>query len=63
MLIMSTVATPVIQFDVWLANANEPTPLVAFIHGGGFVSGDKSSLYDSLRIDTLLNRGVSVATI
>lgn len=51
------------KFDVWLANANEPTPLVAFIHGGGFVSGDKSSLYDSLRIDTLLNRGVSVATI
>ena len=51
------------KFDIWLANATEPTPLVAFIHGGGFVSGDKSSLYDSLRIDTFLNRGVSVATI
>lgn len=51
------------KFDIWLANADQPTPVVAFIHGGGFIGGDKSSLYDSLRIDTLLNRGVSVATI
>ncbi|MDE0816322.1 MAG: dockerin type I domain-containing protein [Pirellulaceae bacterium] len=51
------------KFDIWLADADQPTPLVAFIHGGGFISGDKSGLYDSLRIDTFLNRGVSVATI
>ncbi len=30
-------------FDLWtVPNATEPTPLVLFIHGGGFRSGDKS---------------------
>jgi len=51
------------KFDLWLVESDQPTPLVAFIHGGGFISGDKSSLYNSLQIDTFLNRGVSVATI
>ena len=27
--------------DLWLVKANEPTPLVLFIHGGGFRAGDK----------------------
>ncbi|MCX7887606.1 MAG: alpha/beta hydrolase, partial [Verrucomicrobiae bacterium] len=28
--------------DLWLAKSEQPTPLVVFIHGGGFVGGDKS---------------------
>jgi acetyl esterase len=28
--------------DLWLAESARPTPLVVFIHGGGFVGGDKS---------------------
>ena len=28
-------------FDIWLAESDEPTPLVIYIHGGGFRGGDK----------------------
>lgn len=50
-------------FDIWLAESDEPTPLVIFIHGGGFVGGDKSKYYGSEDWPRLLEAGVSVATI
>ena len=31
------------KFDMWLAKSENPTPLVIYIHGGGFVGGDKSN--------------------
>ena len=30
--------------DLWLARSDKPTPLVLFIHGGGFRQGDKRSV-------------------
>lgn len=30
--------------DLYLAESEEPTPLVLYIHGGGFRGGDKRSL-------------------
>lgn len=30
--------------DFWQAKSDKPTPLVVFIHGGGFVAGDKSAV-------------------
>ncbi|WP_340113618.1 alpha/beta hydrolase fold domain-containing protein [Maribellus mangrovi] len=50
-------------FDIWLADSKKPTPLVIFIHGGGFIGGDKSRYYDSEDWPRLLEAGVSVATI
>lgn len=35
------------QFDIWLPNANTPTGLVIYVHGGGFTSGDKDFVYSS----------------
>ncbi len=50
-------------FDIWLAESEEPTPLVIYIHGGGFVGGDKSKYYESKDWDRFLEAGISVATI
>lgn len=50
-------------FDIWLADSQNPTPLVIYIHGGGFVGGDKSRYYDSEDWIRFLEAGVSVATI
>lgn len=50
-------------FDIWLADSEKPTPLVIYIHGGGFVGGDKSRYYDSEDWLRFLKAGVSVATI
>lgn len=51
------------NFDIWLADSNRPTPLVIYIHGGGFVGGDKSRYYDSEDWVRFLDAGISVATI
>lgn len=50
-------------FDIWLAEADEPTPLVIYIHGGGFIGGDKSKYYDSNDWVRFLDAGISVAAI
>ncbi len=51
------------SFDIWLANSEEPTPLVIYIHGGGFLGGDKSKYYSSEDMIRFLRSGVSVAVI
>jgi len=50
-------------FDLWQVDSAEPTPLVVFIHGGGFRRGDKSLLYDSTVLVQLLDAGISVAGV
>ena len=50
-------------FDLWLAKSEKPTPLVVYIHGGGFVGGDKSKYYNSPDIVRFIEKGVSVAII
>ena len=49
--------------DIWLAESDKPTPLVIFIHGGGFTGGDKSKVYKSKDMPEFLKAGVSFATI
>lgn len=50
-------------FDIWLAKSQTPTPLVIYIHGGGFIGGDKSKYFQSEDLVRFLDAGVSVATI
>ena len=54
---------PLNTFDIWLAESKTPTPLVIYIHGGGFLNGDKSKYYSSEDLIRFLDAGVSVATI
>jgi acetyl esterase/lipase len=50
------------KLDLWLAKSDRPTPLMVFIHGGGFVGGDKSSA-SAVAIKQCLDAGVSFASI
>jgi len=50
--------------DVWtVKDAKAPTPLVVFIHGGGFRAGDKSDYEKPQYIQPLLNAGIACASI
>lgn len=51
------------NFDIWLAQSEIPAPVVVYIHGGGFVGGDKSKYFTSPDLVRFLDAGVSVATI
>lgn len=58
------------KFDVFLPNSEAPTPLVIFIHGGGFKSGDKSKPYTATsnvdypeELRMFLSNNIAFATI
>lgn len=48
--------------DFWAAPSDGPTPLVVFIHGGGWKIGDKREISDAT-IKACLEAGISVASI
>ncbi len=48
--------------DLYPADSEEPTPLLIYIHGGGFVGGDKRSVSPGL-IRAMHANGISVAAI
>lgn len=50
-------------FDLWQASPSQPTPVVVYIHGGGFVMGDKSTIRTMRLVRQCLDNGVSVAAI
>jgi hypothetical protein len=47
--------------DVWLARADEPTPVLVSIHGGGFRAGNKG--VDAGLLEEALASGISVVAI
>jgi hypothetical protein len=52
-------------FDIMLPKSGQPTALVVYIHGGGFLWGDKKEAYDCRKEDIayFLNHNVAFATI
>jgi hypothetical protein len=48
--------------DLWEAKSSRPTPLIIFIHGGGFIRNDKRAIGATL-LDAALKNGISVAAI
>jgi len=48
--------------DIWLADSKEPTPLVIYIHGGGFRGGSKNTIAANT-IQQLRRAGISVASV
>jgi acetyl esterase/lipase len=49
--------------DYWQADSKPPTPVLVFIHGGGFVNGDKSGVRRRGVVEKSLAAGVSFASI
>jgi pimeloyl-ACP methyl ester carboxylesterase len=52
--------------DFWKAESPQPTPVVVFIHGGGFKRGDKRLVLKKGRVRDIvqcLNHGISFASI
>lgn len=50
------------RFDIWIPESGKPTPLVIYIHGGGFRGGDKSRVNGPL-IGKLLAEGIGFASM
>jgi predicted esterase len=50
------------KLDLWLPKSKTQTPLVIWIHGGGFKAGDKSSVRRGKSIDTCLDQDIAVAS-
>lgn len=51
-------------FDIFLPESAAATPLIIFVHGGGFFAGDKSHAYSAPDdINDVLEAGVAYATI
>ena len=51
------------KLDFWQAKSDKPAPIVVFIHGGGFRSGDKSRWQSTPELKQLLDQGISCAAI
>lgn len=49
--------------DFWKAESDKPTPLLFFIHGGGWMGGDKTRIEKFYDIEKLLTNGISVVSI
>ena len=47
--------------DFWQAKSERPTPLLLYIHGGGWQGGDKGSIRNGVQV--YLDAGISVAAI
>jgi acetyl esterase/lipase len=46
-------------FDFWQAKSDKPTPLLFYIHGGGWMGGDKAGI----TVEPFLKAGISVVSI
>jgi acetyl esterase/lipase len=49
--------------DVWLAKSAKPTPVVFYIHGGGWGAQDKTDIHQHLDVRAFLDADISVASI
>jgi acetyl esterase/lipase len=49
--------------DFYQAKSDQPTPVVFFIHGGGWGANSKENVHKLLDVPRLLEHGISVAAI
>ncbi|WP_395745709.1 alpha/beta hydrolase fold domain-containing protein [Prosthecobacter sp.] len=49
--------------DVWLASQGKSSPVVFYIHGGGWAAQDKTDIHQHLDVRAFLDAGISVTSI
>lgn len=49
--------------DFWKVKTDQPAPVLIYIHGGGFIGGDKSKMRNNPAIQQALGAGISFAAI
>ncbi len=49
--------------DVWMPQSKQPTPLIVYIHGGGFIGGSKEQVRQTKNVQQALDHGVAFAAI
>ena len=52
-----------LALDLYPAPGDGPVPLVVFVHGGGWVEGDKSSIGTADALDFFADEGIAVASV
>ncbi|MFW2390025.1 MAG: alpha/beta hydrolase [Polyangiales bacterium] len=50
-------------FDIYIPESEEPTPLLLYIHGGGFTGGSRDTTGHEERVLSFLTEGVAYASI
>jgi len=50
-------------FDIYLPESDQPTPLLIYIHGGGFTGGSRDTSGSEERVLSYLAEGVAYASI
>lgn len=50
------------RLDLWKAARDYPTPVLIYMHGGGFIRGDKQNVHVQL-LQVCLDAGISVASV
>jgi len=51
------------KLDFWQAKSATPTPLLLYVHGGGFTQGDKAAVHRFVPVRRYVEQGISVASI
>jgi acetyl esterase/lipase len=49
--------------DVWLARTGKPSPVVFYIHGGGWAAHEKTDIHQHLDVPAFLKAGISVTSL
>lgn len=49
--------------DFWKAEADGPTPIMIYFHGGGFKKGNKRQISRDIRVDEYLKNGISCISV
>jgi acetyl esterase/lipase len=49
--------------DLWRSKSGSPTPLLVYLHGGGWAAEDKSNIHQHIDVRAFLDAGISVTAV